>query len=112
MAHVRRLQDLTFVHAELPGPRTVCCVARKAVICVRAGGQVTACPYVPHVLGSVHEERLADIWDRHAATLRVKTPGLCPMNVPIAREALRAHAESVRNAGRLSSGSRMQGTAE
>ena len=100
LAHVQSLQDFTFVHCEIHTPKTVCCLAHRGVVCVRAGGQVTGCPYVPFVLGNVFEEPLAEIWRRHTATPPVRTPGQCPLNLQHAREALRRDADLVRSAGR------------
>ena len=112
MARVRALQDAKFVHMELPNAEAQCCAYSKAVLYVCAGGEVTPCPYVPYALGDVREEPLADIWRRHTSALRLESRGRCPMNAVDAREALRAHAQSVRNAGRAGRGRRrMRGAA-
>jgi MoaA/NifB/PqqE/SkfB family radical SAM enzyme len=99
MDYVRGLHDFTRIHMELAAPDNICCLSSKGVLCVRAGGDVTACPYVPFGMGNVNAEPLAAIWARHAAALEVVTPGHCPLNVPAAREELRLHSEAVRAGG-------------
>ena len=95
MERVRRLQDMTFVHFELPTRRTMCCAYAGSLLHVCASGDVTPCGFVPYVLGNVRTAPLADIWRRHMSALRLESRGVCPMNEPVSRAALREHVESV-----------------
>ena len=98
-AHLRRIQDPGFVQIEFPTPETLCCACDKEFFFINPAGEVTPCAVVPYTLGSLREEPLADIWKRHAASLKLEYRGECPMNDEKAREALRSHAESVRAGG-------------
>jgi MoaA/NifB/PqqE/SkfB family radical SAM enzyme len=96
MALVSKLHDSVFVHLEFPTSRRMCCAYNKSYIYVNAMGEVTPCPVVPFVLGNIKNVPLADIWQRHVSSLRLESRGRCPMNEEKARDALRAHAASVR----------------
>ena len=94
-ATVRELQDLTFVHLELPTPRSLCCVFAKSVLYVSPTGNVTPCPFVPHIIGNVKDHTLHDLWQCHTAKLDLEYRGDCPLNNPRSREALKRHVDSV-----------------
>ena len=94
-ARTRELQDMSFVCCEQPTPETMCCMCNKSVFHVTPSGEVTPCGYVPYVLGSLRDEPLSDIWERHVSRLRLKWRDDCPMNDIAAREALREHVGSV-----------------
>ncbi len=105
MALVGKLHDSAFVQLEFPTAQTKCCAYNKAFIYVNAMGEVTPCPVVPFVIGNIRDEPLADIWQRHVSSLQLESRGRCPMNEEKAREALRAHAASVRALGTGGGGS-------
>jgi len=94
-ARIRRLQDLTFAHLEMPTASTNCCVYRKAILYISANGNVTPCAFVPFVLGNLREQPLERLWRRHCAELTLDCRGDCPMNIPWQREALRRHVRKV-----------------
>jgi MoaA/NifB/PqqE/SkfB family radical SAM enzyme len=94
-ARAREFQEATFVHFEIPTPRTPCSVSAKAVLFVSPQGEVTPCPFIPYALGNVREHALDDLWRRHCEALRVDCRGDCIMNIPEHREAIRQHVQSV-----------------
>jgi MoaA/NifB/PqqE/SkfB family radical SAM enzyme len=94
-ARIRRLQDLTFAHLEMPTASTNCCVYRKAILYISANGNVTPCAFVPFVLGNLREQPLERLWRRHCANLTLDCRGDCPMNIPWQRESLRRHVQEV-----------------
>ncbi len=107
MGRLRRLQgslNSPQVLLEFANPEAACCAARKSILYVNAGGEVTPCPIIPYVIGNIRDEPLADIWGRHADSLRLDYRGDCPMNAAAGREALTRHAESL-----LTRGSRCPG---
>ncbi len=95
LAQLRELQDLTFAHLEMPSANTNCCVYRKNLLYVSANGNVTPCPFVPFVLGSLEEWSLDEIWRSHCNRMNLVFRGDCPMNYPEHREAMRRHVEAV-----------------
>lgn len=104
MAYVSKLHDSVFIHLEFPNWQRMCCAYNKAFVYVNAMGEVTPCPVVPFVIGNIKDEPLADIWQRHVSALRLESRGRCPMNEAKAREALRAHAASVKTRGAAGGG--------
>ncbi len=101
-AQIRKLQDLTFAHLEMPTENTNCCVFRKSILYVSANGNVTPCAFVPFVLGNVHRQPLELLWRLHCDGLSWECRGDCPMNIPAQREALRCHvARIAQDLGRL-----------
>ena len=96
---VRRLQDLTFVHLELPTRRTNCCAYDKLVLYMTPYGEVTPCPFVPFAYGNLRDNTLEELWERFTARLDLKSPGFCPMNKERTREEFKRHIEGVRVTG-------------
>ncbi len=96
--HLRRFQGFMrtpLVLFEFSSQRSRCLAARKSIIYINASGEVTLCPVAPYVIGNVRDEPFPAIWKRHAVLLRMDYRGNCPMNEPIGREELRAHAAAV-----------------
>jgi MoaA/NifB/PqqE/SkfB family radical SAM enzyme len=96
MEQLRKLHDAVFVHLEFPTPERMCCALKKGYIYVNASGDVTPCPVIPFVMGTIKSEQLTEIWKRHVSTLCLELRGICPVNEKKTREALKAHVESVR----------------
>ena len=94
-ARVRALQDATFVHLELPAPRTPCSVCSRRVLYVSPQGEVRPCPLAPYVMGNTRRHSLRDVWRRHSALLDFMCRGTCSLNHASYREALKKHTESV-----------------
>lgn len=86
---VRKLGDSAFVHIELPTPKSICNVCKKASIYVSPEGDVTPCPFIPYVIGRIEQEPLYDIWQRFRSRWTLKAVGICPMNDNRYREALK-----------------------
>ncbi len=95
LAQLRELQDLTFAHLEMPSANTNCCAYRKNLLYVSANGDVTPCPFVPFILGSLEERSLDEIWQCHCKRMNLVFRGDCPMNYPEHREAMRRHVQAV-----------------
>ncbi len=94
-ALVRALQDPTFVHLELPTPRTRCDVIIKRILFISPRGDVTPCPFVPYVLGNVRERALEEIWRRHCAAFELDYRDDCPMNDVLQRERIERHVKNL-----------------
>jgi AdoMet-dependent heme synthase len=94
-AFVRTLQDSTFVHLELPTPRTRCDVIIKRILFVSPRGDVTPCPFVPYVLGNIKVRSLEEIWRRHCGMLKLDYRDDCLMNDVRQRDAIEMHVENV-----------------
>lgn len=94
-AHVRMLQDPTFVHLELPSPHTRCDVIIKRILFISPQGDVTPCPFVPHVLGNIRRHPLEEIWRCHCAAMKLDYHDDCLMNDVRQREAIEEHAGNV-----------------
>lgn len=92
---VRKLQDLTFVHLELPTRRTNCCSFDKLVLYMTPYGDVTPCPFVPFAYGNLRDRPLEELWKRFTTGLDLKSPGFCPMNEERTREELKRYVETV-----------------
>ncbi len=101
-ARARELQDLTFVHVEVPTPRSTCPLFMRSLLYVSAIGDVTPCPFVPYVLGNIRERPLRDVWLRHCAQLNFDYKDDCVLNDGPWREKLARHAESVARGPRQS----------
>jgi MoaA/NifB/PqqE/SkfB family radical SAM enzyme len=86
---VRQLQDLMFVHAELPTPSTHCRVSSRHFLFVSPNGDVTPCPFVPYVIGNLKDYSLEDIWKAYCSGRKMEFRGRCPMNNPRDRESIR-----------------------
>ncbi len=110
---LRRFQGfmrIPLVLFEFPTQRAMCLAARKLIIYINASGEVTLCPVVPYVIGNVRDEPFSIIWHRHAGLMQMNYRGNCPMNEPVGREALRAHAAAVTS--RIPCRREAQGSAE
>ena len=94
-AVVRRLQDPTFVHLELPSPHTRCDVILKRILFISPRGDVTPCPFVPYALGNIRAHPLEEIWRRHCAALEMDYCDDCLMNDVEHRQAIAKHVETV-----------------
>ena len=92
---VRRLQDLTFVHVELPTHKAQCRVAQKSFLFVSPHGNVTPCPFVPYPFGNIHEISLSDLWKQHSEALNFEYRGECPMNSIKQRNVLKRHVKRI-----------------
>lgn len=90
---VRRLGDSKFVHVELPTRGSRCNVAKKACLYVSPEGDVTACPFIPYVMGNIKQETLNDIWQRFRSMPISKKTGDCVMNDRHYREVLKSIME-------------------
>ncbi len=86
---VRELQDVSLVHLELPTSATNCCTLERLLLYATADGLVTPCPFVPHVIGSLREHSLRDLWRAYTDAMAMECPGRCPLNVPASGEALK-----------------------
>ena len=93
---VRDLQDMTFVHLEIPSPATQCCSYAGRTFYVTASGDATPCPFVPFVGGSVHDMSIAQLWMSYREGVRLDFRGECPMNFPAARDELEERMRAVR----------------
>ncbi len=94
-AYVRTLQDPSFVHLELPTPRTRCDVVIKRILFISPQGDVTPCPFVPYALGNIRRDPLEKIWRRHCSALNLDYSDDCIMNDIRQRKAIKTHAENV-----------------
>jgi MoaA/NifB/PqqE/SkfB family radical SAM enzyme len=94
-ARVRELQDLTFVHVEIPTSRAMCAVFAKSVLFVSPQGDVTPCPFIPYVIGNIKNHTLEELWHCYSAKLSGGYRGDCVLNSTEHREVLQRHVESV-----------------
>jgi MoaA/NifB/PqqE/SkfB family radical SAM enzyme len=108
MDRIRELQDMTNVHFEMSSRTTRCCGCWRLLLNIGAQGDITSCPFVPYVLGNVRQHALANVWKLHAAAMKLKQVGACPMNGQRTRAALRSHADSVAAALGYSAASRLR----
>jgi MoaA/NifB/PqqE/SkfB family radical SAM enzyme len=90
-AEVRKLQDLTRVHLEVPTAGSLCSLFTRSIFYVSPQGDVSACPFMPFRMGNIKEHALQDIWRLHNADLGFELRGDCPLNVPRYRESLEKH---------------------
>lgn len=49
------------------------CLAGRGYFRITPRGEVTPCPYIPHVVGNLTTEALRDIWERHPLLVRLRT---------------------------------------
>lgn len=80
---------------ELPTAQTRCDVIIKRILLVSPRGDVTPCPFVRYVIGSVRDLPLEEIWRRHVSALRLDFRDDCLMNDVRQRELMERHAASV-----------------
>jgi MoaA/NifB/PqqE/SkfB family radical SAM enzyme len=92
---VRRLQNPTFVHLELPTPNTRCSVSAKTAFYVSPWGDVTPCPPVPYALGNIRQFSVIDLWHRHCDSFKLECRGDCPMNSSPFRQAIEKHVRTI-----------------
>lgn len=93
---VRDLQDLNFVHIELPKKSTPCCTYDGEVLHITARGDVTPCPFVPLPFGNVRNTPLNVLWNRYIKGMRLESYGECPMNSSQSRAQLVEYLEGIR----------------
>ena len=92
---VRELQDMGFVHLELPISDTLCCTYDGAVLHVTARGDVTPCPFVPFAFGNVREFALDTLWERYIEGMKLDCRGECPMNSAESRRQLNDYVDEI-----------------
>jgi MoaA/NifB/PqqE/SkfB family radical SAM enzyme len=100
-ARVRSLHDYTFVHVEVPTPRSLCRVFARNVLYIDATAMVTPCPFVPYAVGNARRHGLESLWRRYCDGLELQFRGDCVMNDRVARDALRGYVARVRAAAAL-----------
>jgi MoaA/NifB/PqqE/SkfB family radical SAM enzyme len=86
---LRPLQDLRYFHLEQSSARTNCDAYKSFVIYVSAEGDITPCPFVPYVLANVRDRTLGETWRAWSEDMDLERRGICPVNDPAGREALR-----------------------